>query len=126
MIKTIYVDKGFKKAITYVGSAAVGGISGFFGGGGGMLCVPLLLMSGLDTKRAHATALLVILPICILSASIYIANGFFDFNAVLCAVIGVSLGGAAGALLLDKLNGTVLSFIFAALMIAVGIKLAIV
>ncbi|MCH5351520.1 MAG: sulfite exporter TauE/SafE family protein [Clostridiales bacterium] len=118
------MKKGLNKAIVYTGSALVGAISGFFGGGGGMLCVPLLSMSGLDAKRAHATALLVILPICILSASIYIANGYFDANAVLCAVIGVSLGGAAGAMLLDKLNGTVLSFIFAALMIAVGIKLA--
>lgn len=122
--KTIYVAKGLNKAFVYIGSALVGAISGFFGGGGGMLCVPLLSTSGLDTKRAHATALLVILPICILSASIYIANGYFDANAVLCAIIGVSLGGAAGAMLLDKLNGTVLSFIFAALMIAVGIKLA--
>lgn len=119
------MKNGLKKALVFGGSAAVGGISGFFGGGGGMLCVPLLLLSGLDTKRAHATALLVILPICILSAAIYIANGYFDSVSVLCAVVGVSLGGAAGALLFDKLNSTVVSFIFAAIMIAVGIKLAI-
>ncbi len=90
-----------------------------------MLCVPLLQVCGLDAKRSHATALLVILPICIVSATIYIINGYFDANAVICAVIGVSLGGAAGALLLDKMNSTVISLIFAALMIAVGIKLTI-
>ena len=115
-----------KTAAIYASSAAVGLISGFFGGGGGMLCVPLLQLRGLPVKQAHATALIVILPLCIVSAAIYIANGYFDTTAVLCAVIGVSIGGAAGALMLDKLNGTVVGIIFAALMIAIGIKLTIV
>ena len=98
--------------LTCGGSVLAGFVAGFFGGGGGMLCVPL-------------TALIVILPICIVSAAIYIANGYFDFTAVLCASIGVSLGGAAGAAVLNKLNGTVVGLIFAALMIAIGIKLIV-
>ena len=108
------------------GSVAVGLVSGFFGGGGGMLAVPLVQASGLDAKRAHATALMVILPICIISAAIYISNGYFDKQAVLCACIGVVLGGIVGAALLNKLNPTVISIIFALLMIAIGIKLVIV
>lgn len=87
-----------------------------------MLCVPLLEAVGLDTKRAHATALFVILPICITSATIYIINGYFDLTAVLCAVIGVCLGGAAGAAMLDKLDSTAVALIFSALMIAIGVK----
>lgn len=123
--KTIYVKNATRKAITYGGGALVGAISGFFGGGGGMLCVPLLEFSGLDVKRAHATALLVILPICIVSTVVYVMNGYFDYAAVMCAMIGVSFGGAAGAALLDKLGGTVVGLIFAALMIAIGVKLLI-
>ena len=111
-----------KTAAVLGGSAIVGFISGFFGGGGGMLCVPLLEMSGLDEKRAHATALAVILPICVVSATIYVINGYFDSTAVICACIGVVLGGAAGAAVLDKLNGSAVGIIFALLMIAVGIK----
>ncbi len=114
---------GLAKTFVYSGSALVGLISGFFGGGGGMLCVPLLLYSGLDVKRAHATALLVILPISIVGAAIYIANGYFDATATLCAIIGVTAGGALGAAALDKLNGTAVSVIFAAIMIAIGVKL---
>ncbi len=120
--KTIYVNDKVKKALVYGGGAAVGFVSGFFGGGGGMLCVPLLQFGGLDAKRAHASALLVILPICIISAAIYIKNGYFDGTAVLCACIGVVLGGIIGATALDKLNGTAISVIFALLMIAIGIK----
>ena len=123
--KTIYVKDGVKTGLIYGGGVLVGAVSGFFGGGGGMLCVPLLEAYGMDCKRAHATALLVILPICIVSASIYIANGYFDFTAVMCAVIGVTLGAIAGALALDKLSGSAISIIFAVLMIAIGLKLII-
>ena len=124
--KTIYMNSKAKSALILYGSVAVGFVSGFFGGGGGMLAGPLLQLSGLDAKRAHATALIVILPICIISAAIYISNGYFDGQAVLCACIGVVLGGIVGAALLNKLNPTVISLIFALLMIAIGIKLVIV
>lgn len=97
-------------------------MSGFFGGGGGMLCVPLFKSSGLDDKRAHATALVTMLPICIVSAVVYLINGYFDGIAVLCSCIGVVLGSLAGAKLLDKLNGNVVGIIFALVMIAAGIK----
>lgn len=116
---------GVKTGLIYGGGVLVGAVSGFFGGGGGMLCVPLLEAYGLDCKRAHATALLIILPICIVSASVYIANGYFDATAVLCSVIGVTLGAIVGALALDKLDSKVVAVIFAALMIAVGLKLAL-
>ena len=116
------MNEKVKNALIYGGGAAVGFVSGFFGGGGGMLCVPLLQLSGLDAKRAHASALLIILPICIISAAIYIKNGYFDVNAVLCACIGVVLGGIVGATALDKLNNATVSIIFALLMIAIGIK----
>lgn len=111
-----------KTLLTSFGSLAVGGISGFFGGGGGMLAVPLLLASGSDVKKAHATALLVILPVCIVSAAIYIKNGYFDLNSVLCACIGVVLGGMAGAVMLDKFDENAIGVVFSLLMIAVGIK----
>lgn len=115
-----------KTMLIWGGSVAVGMVSGFFGGGGGMLAVPLLSLSGLDEKKAHATALLVILPICIISASIYIASGFFEGRTVLCACIGVVLGGIVGAALLNKLNPTAIGIIFALMMIAIGVKLVIV
>lgn len=116
------MNTAVKSAIKYGASFAVGAASGFFGGGGGMLCVPLLEYCGLKPKKAHATALLVILPICIVCAAIYIANGYFDGTSVLCACVGVVGGGAVGAAMLDKLSGTAVSVIFALLMIAIGIK----
>ena len=50
----------------------IGFINGFFGGGGGMVVVPLLTKHyKLEQKEAQATAIAVMLPICIASAIIY-------------------------------------------------------
>ena len=115
-----------EKIVKVVGGAAVGFVNGFFGGGGGMLLVPLLEKGlKMNTKRAHATAILIILPISIASAITYIVNGYTDWAATGYIAIGVIGGGIAGALLLKKLNPTVVGVIFSLLMLAAGIKLAV-
>lgn len=107
------------------GGIGVGFVNGFFGGGGGMLCVPLLdKVLGEKTKTAHATAMLIILPISVASAVTYAANGYFDLKTTLIVGGGVIAGGIAGALLLKKLSSGVVGIIFALLMIAAGVKLA--
>lgn len=87
-----------------------------------MLAVPLLKATGMDEKKAHATAILVILPICIVCSVIYIRNGYFDARAMISACLGVVFGGAAGATLFDKLDKTVVGVVFSLLMITAGIK----
>lgn len=107
------------------GGLLIGFINGFFGGGGGMLCVPLLeKILNEPTKKAHATAILIILPISIASAVTYFINGYFTLTGTLATGGGVVAGGALGALLLKKLPSFVVGIIFALMMIGVGIKLA--
>ena len=56
----------------------VGFINGFLGAGGGMLLVPIvILILKMQIKVAHATAILIILPICLISGVFYIINGAF-------------------------------------------------
>ena len=91
-----------------------------------MLCVPLLeKILHEPTKKAHATAILIILPISIASAVMYIINGYFSLSGTLSVSAGVVGGGITGALLLKKLPSFVIGIIFAVIMIAVGIKLAV-
>ena len=66
--------------------AAAGLTNGFFGGGGGSVLVPMLTrVCGLDQRRAVATSVAVILPLCPdkgtclgydpnLAASVYLEN----------------------------------------------------
>lgn len=114
-----------KNTITAAGGIFVGFASGFFGGGGGMVCVPLL-SKGLrePTKIAHATAMLIIMPISVAGAITYAINGYFDLRLVVFAGVGVIAGGIVGALLLKKLNSSAVTIIFAVLMIAAGVKAA--
>ena len=58
-MKTIFKENGDK----ILCGAGVGLASSLFGGGGGMLAVPLLQKFDYTTKQAHATAILLILPI---------------------------------------------------------------
>ena len=103
-----------------------GAVNGLFGGGGGMVAVPLMKnMLGYSEKRSHATAILVIAPICAASAIIYIINGFFSAGVVIPAAIDSVAGGLLGAELLDKLPEYIVNAVFIAVMLAAGVRLLV-
>lgn len=77
--------------------ALAGLVNGFFGGGGGMLLVPMLTqVCGVERKRAFATSVAVILPLCVLSAGIYLFQGGLDLAAALPYLAGGAVGGWIG------------------------------
>ena len=80
-----------------VSGALAGAVNGLFGGGGGSVFVPLLTgYCGLDQRRAFATSVAVILPLCALSAAIYLWRGGLDVAAALPYLLGGAVGGWAG------------------------------
>lgn len=114
-----------KVPIEIATGCAVGAANGLLGGGGGMLCVPLLEKAlKEDVKVSHATTVLVILPVCIASAIVYWTSGKFEFTANLPVIFGVVAGGAIGSVLLKVMRGKFVAVIFAVLMIIAGIRMA--
>lgn len=112
-----------KIALVFIG-VFIGAINGLFGAGGGMLLVPALtLVLGLEQKRAHATAIAIILPLCAVSSITYALRASFDWNIILPTVIGVTIGGIIGAMLLKKMSNGALTFIFYSLMLFAGLKM---
>lgn len=106
--------------------AFIGLINGFFGGGGGMICVPFFeSFLGLEKKKAHATAISVILPISLASSFVYVFEGMISSNILILVAIGVVFGGVFGAILLKFLPTKIIAYIFAVLMIISGVKLII-
>jgi uncharacterized membrane protein YfcA len=102
---------------------AIGFINGFFGGGGGMLCVPALsLVLGLATKQSHATALAVMLPLTVVSAVVYLLSGSVELGVLLPVGGGFVAGGALGALALSKLKNGAIAVGFACVMIFAGVS----
>ena len=103
--------------------AAAGIANGFFGGGGGMLLVPLLVRRcKLTQRQAFATSVAVILPLCILSSVIYFFRGGLDFSVAFPYLIGGLIGGWIGGKVFKKTNMIWLRRIFALLIIYGGVK----
>ena len=101
-----------------------GAVNGVFGGGGGMIAVPLLnSLLQKPTNVSHATAILVILPISFASGIMYLFNGYFAAELFLAVGLGVLAGGFFGAELLGKLSAGSITLIFAIIMFAAGIKM---
>lgn len=86
-----------KKGRFALAGALAGLVNGFFGGGGGMLLVPMLERTcGVEQKKAFATSVAVILPLCVLSAGVYLLRGGLDLTAALPYLIGGAVGGWIG------------------------------
>ncbi|MDE7181606.1 MAG: sulfite exporter TauE/SafE family protein [Clostridia bacterium] len=113
--------KFFKRASA---GLLTGAVNGLFGGGGGMVAVPLLKgMLGYPDKQAHATAIFIIAPVCAASAVVYIINGYAALDVIIPAAIGSVAGGLAGAYFLNKCPKTFINYIFIALMFVAGIRM---
>lgn len=123
------INKPQKKpslALVLIVGAIIGFINGFWGGGGGMVCVAgLVHILKLPEKNAHATTILIILPLCIASFIIYLLKSTINFTESWPVLVGFVVGGSIGAIILKKINNFVLMVIFALLIIAGGIKMII-
>lgn len=123
-VKKINKNKSKNKTIACVTGAVAGGVNGLFGGGGGMIVVPMLIyFLGINHKSAHATAILIILPLSLVSSVFYLAFGAVDFSITIPVAGGVIVGGAIGALILSKSKPMFLVVVFSVVMAAAGVKM---
>ena len=102
----------------------IGFLNGLFGGGGGMICVPLIKkITNFEDKKVHATTVMIMALISIPSTMVYALNFGVDLTKAVPITLGVLFGGLVGAKILVKLKNDVINLIFILLMIAVGIKM---
>lgn len=113
-----------KKWILCISGGVAGFVNGFLGGGGGVIVVSVLLaVLGFEQKKAQATALLIILPLTLVSAVVYVCKGSVLWMPTLWATVGVVCGGVVGALLLSGIKGNAAKYIFAVVLVLGGIKM---
>jgi uncharacterized membrane protein YfcA len=108
----------------------IGFASGVFGAllgvGGGIVIVPLLLfLLAFDQRRAAATSLAAILLSAIAGAVTYAFHG--DVKPGAAALVGIPavVGVVAGASLQQRIPVDRLTYLFALVLVAVGIKLLV-
>jgi uncharacterized membrane protein YfcA len=117
-------DIRVNKTVLFLAAVCTGLANGLFGAGGGMLAVVVLeRICKLESERAHATALMVMLPLSIVSLIVYLLRGALRFDAVPAVVLGMLPGSFLGAKLLGRLRTVWIDRLFSLLMLAAGIRL---
>ena len=98
-------------------------INGLFGGGGGIVLLPLLTKWGrLEPRRAFATCVAVILPMCCLSAFLYVRRVEPPLWQVLPYLAGGVAGGLLGGLTFRKVPVQWLRIIFGLFLLYGGVR----
>ena len=106
-----------------IAGGAAGLANGLFGGGGGMVFLPILSRWGtLSQRKLYATCVGVIFPVCLVSAGVYLFRGHLPMMQALPYLIGGLIGGALGGKLYGKISTTWLKWLFAAFLFYAGVK----
>lgn len=104
----------------------IGFINGFFASGGGIVAVLILQkFFAFDEKKAHATSIMIILPLTIAGVVVYTMAGFSDMPVIIKTALGAAVGALAGAKLLSRLSGRFIRIGFGIVMIAASVRMLI-
>ncbi len=105
---------------------AAGLFAGFFGVGGGIIIVPLLVAFGRASQHtAHATSLAAIFVISLSALGGYATSGEVDFGLGVALGIGGIVGSSLGASLMHRLSPTTLKLVFAGLLVVLGTRMVL-
>ena len=81
-----------------------GAVNGLFGGGGGMVLVPLLtLMTTLEDIAIFPASISIILPICLVSLAVTAATGEIAWQQAFPYLLGSTAGGILAGLWGNKI-----------------------
>ncbi len=126
ILKSKTKHKKINLLLAIISGIFIGFINGFWGGGGGMLCVPILSsVFKLKEKFAHATAILIMMPLSIASVIVYALKNKLEWGNVGLISLGFVVGGVLGALILKKINNIFLRIVFSGIIIFCGIRILI-
>ena len=117
------MDEKKKKWYFVLLCVAAGILNGLFGAGGGVVVVPMLEKAGIEPKKAHATSISIILPLCFLSGIFYFFSGHFSFGQAV-GYLPLGLAGAVlGAWLLKKIPNDLLRRVFGIVIIISAVRI---
>ena len=101
----------------------IGVVNGLLGAGGGMLAVPILKKMGFEQKAAHINAVAIVLPISLLSGTLYLFKDYVNLGDAIVFIPTGVLGAVLGTYILKKISPLWLKRIFGGFMVYAGIRL---
>ena len=107
----------------FISGLIIGTVNILLGAGGGMLTVPLYRKMNMSQKQAQINAVATILPITMVSAFIYLANGDVKISDSYMYLIPGLVGSIIGTFLIKKISNNALSIVFSLFMIWAGLRL---
>ena len=111
------------KWIARIAGTVAGLANGCFGGGGGMVFLPILSRWGnLSQRKLYATCVGVIFPVCLVSAAVYVIRGSVSLPTAFPYLAGGLIGGWFGGKLYGKVSTKLLKWLFAAFLFYAGVK----
>ncbi|HZD18303.1 MAG TPA: sulfite exporter TauE/SafE family protein [Actinomycetota bacterium] len=106
---------GLEIGLTVVAGVLTGILSALFGGGGGQISIPfMILVLGFSQHVAEGTSLFVIVPTAAVGAWAHSRRGYVRWRSALWLGIAGLAGAAAGSLLAIQTDELVLRRIYAA------------
>lgn len=109
-----------------VAGLGMGLLSALFGVGGGVLLIPILVaFFGYGQQLAAGTSLAVMVPIGLMGAIRLTRPGYTNWPQGVRFGLGSMVGAVLGAALALALSGSVLRVLFAAVLVAVGVQMAL-
>ncbi len=102
-----------------------GAFSGLFGVGGGAVIVPLLIACGYGERRATATSLCAIVVIAALAAAVQAGYGNVEIGKAALLAVPAVIGVGLGVGIQQRVPERAVSLLFALLLIAVAVELAV-
>ena len=106
-----------------VTGAVTGLISGLFGGGGGMILLPMLQKEkALSSHALFANCVAIIFPVCIVSSTAYLLSSAVDLRLAAPFLAGGALGGFIGGKLFHSMPPKILYLAFAGFLFYAGVK----
>ena len=115
----------FDWRILVIGGAG-GFLGGFFGVGGGILLVPLIMWLLAPPRRvAHATSLGAIIALATSGMLGFAVEGRVNWGVGVSIGIGGVVGAAIGASLMNRLSPDVLRTIFAVVLVVAGVRMVL-
>jgi uncharacterized membrane protein YfcA len=118
-------------AFTYSAIGLVAGVfAGFFGVGGGIIVVPLLLLFfPVDQRQASITSLVAIIPTSVVAATAFLLSGSVPINQTvfgLIIAIGSMITAPLGSWALRTWNTVIVRWIFIAVLFSAAIQVMLV
>ena len=106
-----------------IAGGAAGLANGCFGGGGGMVFLPLMSRErDLTRRQLFATCVGVIFPVCAVSATVYFLREELSLAQAMPYLLGGLAGGWIGGKLYGRVSTRLLKWVFAGFLFYAGVK----